>query len=476
MRLWTVILLLAVHAAYAQDGGKPAAKVLTLSDYLEQVKAGSPEARAVAQGASAAELKLNEADTPFSPELYSKYGIFDNRQEPPNSFSPFETRGRVWTLGVRDQTTIGLKADAFFTSTRTGLLGVNPQFIPLNDYEQSQLGLNLTQSLWRDSFGAATRASRDAQRAGSRAEMLKQKMTFKNILLKAENTYWSLVSFNEIVKLQQQNVERARRLRDWSARKAKLRLFDDVDAMQTEASYQQRELDLRKSMNQRAQLIRDFNSLRGSRAEEAETLSPLPTGEFMLKTLGDDGRHMSREDFQAVFEEAKMAGSRAEAARSQLWPQLDLTGGISSNGLDRATSTSYDEAQRGQHPDWNVGIVFSVPLDYSLIGKMSRAYAADARAARDRAEQARFEEDRAWNEVIRKNAEAQDVYQRATQLEKLQTTLVERERKRLLNGRTTTFQVTDAEQNLALVQINRVQAQLELLQIHNLIKTFEERP
>jgi hypothetical protein len=53
---------------------------------------------------------------------------------------------------------------------------------------------------------------------------------------------------------------------------------------------------------------------------------------------------------------------------------------------------------------------------------------------------------------------------------------VKREKRRLLDGRATTFEAINFEQNLALAQIGRVRAQLAFLQINNTIKTFEAKP
>jgi outer membrane protein TolC len=466
MKLYFAVLTLA--------GFCLTANALSLEGYLEQVKSQNPEARAAQTGVKAAELAQVQADGQFSPELYSEYRLFDSRSEPTSNFAPTETRGRMWKIGVTKQTSFGLSADAYFTSQRNQLLGVNTAFIPLNDYEQSALGINLSQSLWRNSFGSATRSQYEADKSASRQALLKERFHLKDILLKAENTYWSLVSYNQMVKLQKENVERARKLRDWTKRKARLRLSDDVDALQGEASYRQREIDLQNMQNQRQEIVRAFNTLRGSDRDTVEELDDLPTQEFMLKTVKDPKKRMSREDFQIIYEQARQSAAEAKASRSLLWPKLDITGGLSSNGLDPNTPPAYNEATSGHNPDWNVGIVFSVPLDYSLIGNMRHAYEARARAAKDQAEQARFSESRVWDELLQKNREAQDIFEKSIALEKLQTEVVKRQRRLLLNGRSTTFQTIDSENGLASAQISRLKAQLDLLQIHNVIKQFEE--
>lgn len=469
-----IFLFLGYSEVHAKPQEKQQAASLSLQDYLLEVKAQNPAAKSLTETAQSLKLRLKEADGPFTPELYSEYHIFDNREEPPNPFMAKETRGRKWQVGVREQTTFGLSADAFIASDRLNQLGINPNFVTVPDYEQSHIGLSLSQSLWRNGFGESNRADLQAAHAQIRLQILKTDYELKNLLLRAENTYWSLVSFDQIIQLQKENVDRSRKLRDHMHKKARLRLFDEVDAMQTEASFQQRELELETSLNDRAALSRDFNTLRGKSTDEVEPLQELPANEMMLKQVKDPNKRMSREDFRMIAEQAVIAEQTAQSSISSLHPKLDLVGSISSYGLDKDTSPALRESQTGKYPDWNVGVVFSVPLDYRLIGDIAHAFKAQKQAAASQKEQARFEEDRAWDDILQKNKEAQSLFERSVRLEDLMTKLVNSERRRLLNGRSTTLQTVTIEKNLADAQIMRVRSQLSLLQVHNLIKQFEE--
>ena len=122
-----------------------------------------------------------------------------------------------------------------------------------------------------------------------------------------------------------------------------------------------------------------------------------------------------------------------------------------------------------------MGVTFSVPLDFGLVSDLRRGYRSATAAADNLREQAQFSELRAWDDLVKQQREAKGHYDRALSVEKIETDLVKRERQRLLNGRTTTFEAINIEQNLALAQILRVRAQLALMQIHNAIKTFEAR-
>jgi outer membrane protein TolC len=382
-------------------------------------------------------------------------------------------QGRNWRVGVKDPTSFGLSTDYYVESGHSHLFGVSP-FVPMmTDYEDSRAGVDIRQSLWRNGFGEATRAGTALQKSASRIELLKRQFEFKNLLLKSENAYWTLVSLNQIVRLQEENVGRAKKLDDWMRKRVSMRLVDDVDGLQARASYEMRDLELQTSLDERAALARQFNMLRGVPNDDVEALAELPDPKAILKGAKDGSQRMTREDFRIIFEQAEAGRQEARAAKSQIAPQLDLVAGVATNGLDEARERSYDELRDLRNPTWNVGVMFSVPLDYSLIGNMRRSYRAASNAAEALRAHAEFAEERTWHDLLSQKTEAQRRFERSLALEKTQTELVKRERNRLLNGRTTTFQAITIEQNLAGAQIQRVRAQVALIQIHNVLKNWE---
>lgn len=467
--LW---LALFAFSSVAAQGQAPKSS-LSLDQYLEQVKNQNPEARAMVEQVKKAELRLDEAEYSLSPEFYTSFSLYDDKDEPTSPFSGSRKKDLGWTFGVRDNTQYGLSTDVSFKTSHGQIEGIPSSFNVMDDYYDSRLGLQLKQSLWRNGFGAYTRANIEMQKGASRVELLSRQFELKNLLLKAENAYWTIVSLNQIVRLQEENVGRAKRLMDWMDKRVNLRLADDVDGLQAQASFESRDLDLQTSLDERASMIRQFNTLRGLDTEDVEILSELPDKDMILKMSRDSKQRMSREDFKIIYEKAGMAKAEARGAKSQINPQLDLTAAVYSNGLDRKRSESWSETEDLHNPTWQVGVMFSIPLDYSLLGKMRRSYDAASRAAESLAVNARFSEERAWKDLLAQKAEAQRKFERALALEKTQTELVKRERERLLNGRTTTFQTITFEQNLASAQIQRVRAQVGLIQINNVLKTWE---
>jgi outer membrane protein TolC len=475
-----ILLSLIAQAVAAQAPGKeapakPAASggALTLERYLEQVKTQSADGRGAVEAVVAAENRLNEPDVSLSSEFYTNYDYSDSRAEPNNPAMGNRSKGVSLRAGVRDKTQFGLGTDIYAQTYHGQMYGTSAFFMPTPDYYTTQMGLEITQSLWRNGFGEFTRYDIRMQKAQARIRYLQAKFELKNLLIKAENTYWALVSYNEIVKLQEENVDRSLKLKNWMSKRMGMRLVDDVDALQAQASHETRELELMTSIDERAAFIRQFNTLRGQDSDEVGTLAELPTAAMLLKMVKDPAKKMTREDFAIVYQQAVVSQSEAAGARSMIRPQLDLKAGVAANGFEPSRTASWNESQDLNNPSWHVGVTFSVPLDYSLLKNLRHAFRSQKQASEEKMEAAKFNEERAWDDVIKQRLELQRRFEKATSLEKVQTQLVKRERTRLLNGRSTTFQSLTIEQNLAMAQIQRVRAQLALLQIHNVSKSFE---
>ncbi len=446
---------------------------LTLAEYLNQVRNENPQAKSLAQQADSIKLRMEEADSILIPELYGLVEQFDDKRDQISNFAQSRAQGHRWQLGLRKQTSFGLQGNVYFLTQRNTLTNAPAFAFSSTDYQDSTAVFELRQSLWRNGFGDATRADIEARRSELRAEELRARFELKNLLLNAEDLYWALVSYNQIVKLQEENVERAMKLRDLMRRKSGLRLVDDVDALQAQAAFESRELELKTSRDERAALIRQFNTMRGRDSDEIEKLDEFPAEEMVMKVASKPG--MTREDFKILMEQARVMDMKSRSARSTIQPKLDLVATYGSNGMDGRTANSYSEAHEFRHPYWTVGLQFAVSIDIGTINDIRRGYAANRRAARELAHHAQFSLERVYADLHRKLHDAQDQYERARKLERLQTELVQKERRRLINGRTTTFQALTLEQNLAAAQIQRVRAQLALVQARNQLKSFEEQ-
>ncbi|MCB0347287.1 MAG: TolC family protein [Bdellovibrionales bacterium] len=448
----------------------------TLTEYLEQVKKNSPEVQSTYLNVVSLEKRVDEADLVIAPVGYAAWNhSYDEKPTSNPSFQGTKSVADSILLGVKKETLFGLSAD--LSMDRTNYDFSDATALPEEKYTDSRISLKLNQSLWKNGFGEMARAENKAVKAAIRAELMAAKFKYRNLMIQAENTYWYLASLQQIVKLQQDNVDSAEKLSKWMAGRQKLNLVDDVESLQTQAALQARDLELQQSKDLLSQTRHQFYTLLGKAETAGEgdiELQPLPEKEWadQLKALKQTKHY--REDFEALRAQAKAEEAKTVSMRSSLRPQLDLQASYSSNARDVKERDSYKEIEDFEQPTWTVGVKFSVPLDFGLMNRLKRGSESKIASSKLAYEQASFEEERTWDDLVRMRKEAQARFEKAVNLEKLRTKLVERERRRHRSGRTTTFQAITNEQDLASSQVLRIQSQLNLIRAHNQIKVFVE--
>lgn len=465
-----ILKILLISMSWAQN----AAPVLTLEKYLDQVQRGNPQARSLVAAAEAAEVKVRQAELGTVPEFFAEYNAFDDKTPPIFPFSPKRKNGNSWKVGVGQETSIGLGAKLYFEDTNTTLHGINPQFLPTPSYNQGRAVLELRQALIRNGFGELTRATRDAQKASAQADLENIKFNLKKVLLEAENAYWSLVTYNQVVELQEENVSRAQKLSGWMSQQGKKRLVDDVDALQAKTAYDMRQMELATSRSEREAVIRTFNTLRGLETSSPEKLQGLPQlspGDQKLLSA-----KVKREDFSAAKNSTVASEMQAKIGYSSLRPQVDLVGSVASNGLDQRFSGMYSDVKDLQYPSWSVGVQIKFPLNIFLVRQLRAATKKDVLAAQEASANVDLQLQQAWNDLVQKQKEYFDIFQRSQNIEESYGTIVQKERMRLQNGRSSTFNLINLEQTRVTAQIQRTKSQLLLLQIQNILKTFEVTP
>ncbi len=446
--------------------------VYTLQNYLDTVKTTNKEARALILQIEASEVKVKRAELSLSPQMFAEYNAFDDRTPPIFPFSPSRKEGDILKIGIEKQTTLGLEGKLYFENSRNTLYGLSPTFNVPPNYSQTRAVLELRQSLWNNSFGEKVRSELRADIAEAQSILENQKFQLKQVLLNAENTYWAMVTLNQIMTLQQENVERAQKLSEWMSKQGRMKLSDDVDVLQAKAAFEMRSMELETSRSERNAMARNFNLLRGTENTQVENLQELPP--FKKEDYKNFlSKKIQREDYTANKFKADAMENRAISGRSSLKAKVDLVGTVASNGLDPQFAGAYNEVKDYQYPSWTVGLQVRFPLNISLTQKLKRAIRNDIAAAQESSQNVDFLLEKEWQDVVEKQREYYDLFIRSRNIETSYSTIVEKERRRLQNGRSTTFTLLNLEQTLVTSQIQRAKSQLALIQIVNMLKTFE---
>lgn len=443
---------------------------LSLDDYLIQVKNNNQAVTAARQNIDGLRLHSREADLPFHPMAFADAQMFSDAKQPANPFQGSKTVANSASAGVGLLTEFGLNAKLSYRLNYTSISGVDTTFFPMPTYYEARPMLEISQPLWRNGWGSEIAAGRTAIEAQALAKEYGESFKIKMALAQAEMAYWHVSLARKTVDIVRQNVDRAQKTRDWSANRKKMQLGDDSDLFQAEAALQLRRLELQSALDEEKAAIRAFNAARGSAEDRAESLQSI-TGD-LISAFQIPSAPPVRDDIKAAHQIKRVAEASSDLAFQKVTPTLDLFASLALNRLDTSVSKATSDSFNTLYPTQLIGFKFMTSLDPGLISEIKAGIRKEKEAAAISFERATFEQDREWQDLIKKFDEAKSKLEMAEKIEELQRQKWQFETERHQRGRSTVFQVILFEQDYANAQFAKLQAQANILRLIAQIKTF----
>lgn len=473
MRRFTLLTLLLIGCMFRCDmTGAVEASPLSVDQYLAQVTQSNEDYRATVLNRAGASDRSVEGSLLFSPQAFANVQYADDKRPTfLEAITGSENIAKAASFGVSQQFRFGLQAKLSYNVTYTSLLGANPAFVTQPRYFDNGLSLELSQPLWKNAFGRASRFTEDASTFQAKALSYGESFKGKAALADAESRYWRLAIAREIVKVQQQSLDRAINIRNFNAGRERLHLIDKADLLQSEAAVKARQLDLRSAVDEERAARRGFNSGRGLDSEEVSETLILPDTKA-ITGLEVPQRSALRDDVKAAELGLKAASAGNELSRDKMLPSLDVFASASTNGRDSAFSPSASESFGTSHPMVVAGLKFALPLDIGTTSTVRGAYLKELQGAELNYQRKLFDQENNWKDLLQKFTEAKARLAIAQELEEAQSTKLNEERKRQKEGRSTTFQVFVFEQEFLGSQLIRIQTQGLILGLLTQMKLY----
>ena len=307
--------------------------------------------------------------------------------------------------------------------------------------------------------------------AGSLATHYAEKFRLKQTIATAETAYHSLAVANELVKLQQDLLDRSKQILDWNSRRVRNHLTDRVDELQSQASFQSRQLDLISSKDSVNTSVLNFNALRNQTTDIINEEVVLPSPEFILSLVVPVKAEVT-DDIKAAEQNERYNRANNELALQKAQPDLLFMATAAFNGVDPYSSAAIKSSFTTDNPYYMIGFKFTFPIYFWEASEMRAGRVKQQLSAEHVTVQKRIDTDQTWNDLSRRFGEARDRLKLANDLVSLQKEKLEYEKHRLDLGRTTTYQVLVFEQDYALALIARLTIEQEILNIHSQLKTY----
>jgi outer membrane protein TolC len=271
--------------------------------------------------------------------------------------------------------------------------------------------------------------------------------------------------------VQRESLDRAKRLKDWSANRFRNNLVDESEVLQADANLQNREMELQDTLTEVDTALRSFNSLRET--QEGITLEASTASETdSLLSVKIPKKSELREDVKAKLAANKAAIASAELGTQRNRPNLELYGTYSINGRNQYYSAAVDQSMTATRPFSIVGIRFTTPLDFDAVSDIKKAYTQEVMASEMSYKRRVYEVDQEWDILVERFENLKKRLALSQKLETVQEKKLIAEKRRYNGGRSTIFQVLQFEQDFANAQLLKLRNKNELIATYNQLKLF----
>ena len=446
---------------------------MTIDDYMKEVEKKNKIISSYDISIEAAEEKRTAGDIGLSPVLTAGYSVYSDKSQP----SAIADR--------RDLTSANLGlSKKFSTGTSVSLTAEtykNEFFTPVtpgnNGYSTGKLGISLQQSIWKDSFGHATRLRRTRESVTAKLEKYSNELKKRAAVIQAESDFWDYLVAQEDLKLKKANLERAKKLESWTANRVYNGISEQSDLLQIKALVSRRELELNSALDEleaRSIKIRENLGL-GSQDAIPTFTSDLKDVRPYVNDLMKNEKMIKIENYLSQLE-AEVKQTAAEETVDGLRPDLSLVGRYNTSAYDLDHSTMQNNLSDTDRPITYVGVAFSWVFGADAVSSQKSSAKKDAIASTARAEQAKLIGENAWTDHLRRYRITKQNVETLEKIVKLQNERSKQEQIRFTKGRTITSNVVNAETDFAEAEVNflRGKSGLRKLEAATLLFTKSE--
>lgn len=456
------------------SGYQAFSNTITLEDYKKQVGQVDPRLQSAEIQQRGAENTLEAGGMLTSIQLVANASYLDDQR--PNS-SPTtmgsQIQNRTYSLGLQQQSKWGVQWGLNQYVSQTTVNGVNPAILPVPNYYDTYPRLDLSFSLWRNVFGRETQSQVEQITSQSRAQKIQADAQLVLRNAEIEMAYYQLLAQQELYKTQQENLGRAEKILAYADSRVRRNLTDRSDLYQSQAAVNQRKIDLQNTEKNLLDATRKFNILRGVDSPVVSETLYEPQVNLDLLDLKDSPTRVRLEaKSQLELLISQQQGYLASLEKNK--PDLKLSVSHLLQGRDADLNTAHKYTYEQKKDYWQVALQFSMPIDQVTSAQLRSGY-ADLAQSQSLAKKG-MEEDQTvqWKNTVATGHFLKNQILILRQLEEVQAKKADLERNKLNQGRSTTFQVINFEQDFVNVRSQRVALELQIRQFISQLSLYQE--
>lgn len=443
-------VLIAVSALITTN-----AMAMSIDDYMKEVTKKNKTIISYDLSIEASREKQIAGDLLLAPILTAGYSLQSDKSLPNAVADKRETT--TANLGLSKKfstgTTLGVTAETYKYEYDQPTTPGN------NGFSNGRLGLSLQQSLWKDAFGTATRLRQTRDASTAKLEVYGNELKKRVAIIQAESDFWDYLVAQEDVKLKKANLERAKKLENWTSNRVYNGISEQAELLQIKALASSRELELNTAVDElTAKGIKIRENLDMAQSETIPTFtSDLTDARPYVAELTKQKNVIKIENYLTQIE-AEVKQTVAEEANDALKPDLSLIGRYSTSSYDLDHQTMQNNLTKTDRPVTYVGLSLSWMFGADAVSAQRSSTKKEAIAAKSRAEQAKLVGENAWTDHLRRYELTKQNVITLEKIMKLQTERSRQEQIRFSKGRTITLNVVTAETDSAEAEVTYLRA------------------
>lgn len=443
-------------------------KELSLDVVIGRAVQASDAFKAIQAQRISTEVPLLQASAPLETRVTANAIALRDRRETQSFVSPNKVDTNSVLLGITSYFQTGTALSFELTHNKTDL--AFPTFPQISNFE-TQGTFTISQNLWQDAFGNATRAGKAAGRLLSEAYELAIQDNTDDFVLGLAQLYYGAWLAQAQLEAARESVAYRSRLLEITKLKIRRGTAEEQDVLQVRSAL----LNSQVQNDQAAHNLGDrWRSLVYAlklpeswiKADPAEIPVALdaPIKET-IELCGTPSELKPAPPENAVSRRAAIAAEAAalssERAISVSKPDLEFRAMLSANGVDPAMSPTLSETVKLENPAWNLGFQFVLPLD-SYVEKANALSALTSQIqAEAQASQARADLKTNWIAGCTDLHRAEQSYRARKEAHDSQRKRAGIEESRFRIGRAGILQVIQAADDATFAQVNLAISEIE---------------
>lgn len=444
-------------------------KPMSLEEFILNIRAKNTLFRVYPESKEASLLKQKSGDISLAPVLFLSAGYLSDKKQP-NQLSANESLGKKYSLGLSQKLATGTQIKISTDLMEVENNGIqSPIFSSYAKYATGSLGVSLSQSLLKDSWGRLTSIRREREVIQKDLELVSLTLQEKQQVFEAELLFWDSLYLDLEVIQREASLQRATKIENWIQKRYADGIADRADLMNAKALKASRELQLISSLDEKKsnnQKVRDFLELKEN------DISPSFVGDInksrSLIHYLPGIKNISRMDIQVSLLETALRKSLVNEISENQKSDLQLSASYNTNAYDttKAAFSLGGDLTKTQTPTTQLALTWTYLWGTDAKNALTLQSEKELLVSELKLKRKQIESKTLWDELNRRFNELTNKINALAKVTEYQRERAKAEQDKLAKGRSITSQVITSEQEaseseLSLIKLKAEQRKLE---------------